>query len=96
MLNSLNIVPIINTNDAVSPPMFIEHDEATPGSGSKKVSGICIHNEMSFMLSCSNSSIHPSHNRVRIEPLIVKALLMRINRIRITILQIKFRSCNRY
>lgn len=31
-------MPIINTNDAVSPPMFIEHDETTPGSGSKKVS----------------------------------------------------------
>lgn len=38
VINSLNIVPIINTNDAVSPPMFIEHDETTPGSGSKKVS----------------------------------------------------------
>lgn len=36
-LISLNIVPIINTNDAVSPPMFIVDEEVyTPGS--KKVS----------------------------------------------------------
>lgn len=34
-LISLNIVPIINTNDAVSPPMFIEHDEVS--STGKKV-----------------------------------------------------------
>lgn len=35
-LISLNVVPIINTNDAVSPPMFVEHDEVT--STGKKVS----------------------------------------------------------
>lgn len=34
-LISLNIVPIINTNDAVSPPMFVEHDEVS--STGKKV-----------------------------------------------------------
>lgn len=33
-LISLNIVPIVNTNDAVSPPMFIMDDETT---NSKKV-----------------------------------------------------------
>lgn len=36
-LISLNVVPIINTNDAVSPPMFVEHDEVA--AGGKKVSG---------------------------------------------------------
>lgn len=36
-LISLNIVPIINTNDAVSPPMFVEHNEPAPdGRGTKK------------------------------------------------------------
>lgn len=34
-LISLNIVPIINTNDAVSPPMFIVDDDLP--AGSKKV-----------------------------------------------------------
>lgn len=34
----MNIVPIINTNDAVSPPMFVEHDDVAPGAkGTKKV-----------------------------------------------------------
>lgn len=37
-LISLNVVPIINTNDAVSPPMFVEHDEVA--SGGKKVFAI--------------------------------------------------------
>jgi hypothetical protein len=36
-LISLNIVPIINTNDAVSPPMFIV-DEEVSGYGTKRVS----------------------------------------------------------
>lgn len=36
-LISLNIVPIINTNDAVSPPMFVEHNDPAPdGRGAKK------------------------------------------------------------
>lgn len=35
-LISLNIVPIINTNDAVSPPMFIV-DEEVKVKGSKRV-----------------------------------------------------------
>lgn len=34
---SLNIVPIVNTNDAVSPPMYIHDDTVVPGTG-KKVS----------------------------------------------------------
>lgn len=36
-LISLNIVPIINTNDAVSPPMFVVEEEI-PVKGSKRVS----------------------------------------------------------
>lgn len=36
-LISLNIVPIINTNDAVSPPMFVVEEEV-PVKGSKRVS----------------------------------------------------------
>ena len=36
-LISLNIVPIVNTNDAVSPPMYIHDDTVVPGTG-KKVS----------------------------------------------------------
>lgn len=52
-LISLNIVPIINTNDAVSPPMFIEHDEATPGSGSKKGIAIKDNDSLSAMLAAN-------------------------------------------
>lgn len=40
-LISLNIVPIINTNDAVSPPMIVEQDDIVPvapgAKGAKKV-----------------------------------------------------------
>lgn len=34
-LISLNVVPIINTNDAVSPPMYIHDDSVVPGTGKK-------------------------------------------------------------
>lgn len=34
-LISLNIVPIVNTNDAVSPPMYIHDDTVVPGTGKK-------------------------------------------------------------
>ncbi|KOB64944.1 Glutamate semialdehyde dehydrogenase, partial [Operophtera brumata] len=34
-LISLNIVPIVNTNDAVSPPMYIHDDTMVPGTGKK-------------------------------------------------------------
>uniref|UniRef100_A0A1A9WE28 AA_kinase domain-containing protein n=1 Tax=Glossina brevipalpis TaxID=37001 RepID=A0A1A9WE28_9MUSC len=34
-LISLNIVPIINTNDAVSPPMFLKDDDVPPGTKKK-------------------------------------------------------------
>lgn len=36
-LISLNIVPIINTNDAVSPPMYMKVDEEVKVKGSKRV-----------------------------------------------------------
>lgn len=36
-LISLNIVPIINTNDAVSPPMFIVEDDMPAGSKKVKI-----------------------------------------------------------
>lgn len=36
-LISLNIVPIINTNDAVSPPMYMKIDEEVKVKGSKRV-----------------------------------------------------------
>lgn len=44
-LISLNIVPIINTNDAVSPPMFVVEEEVLV-KGSKRVS--CNFNECLF------------------------------------------------
>lgn len=43
-LISLNIVPIINTNDAVSPPMYIA-DEEVSSTGTKKVRSL---NEKDF------------------------------------------------
>lgn len=36
-LLSLNIIPIINTNDAVSPPMVVETDDVAETDGAKKV-----------------------------------------------------------
>ncbi|XP_067647462.1 delta-1-pyrroline-5-carboxylate synthase isoform X2 [Eurosta solidaginis] len=48
-LISLNIVPIINTNDAVSPPMFIKDDELPVGS--KKGIAIQDNDSLAAMLS---------------------------------------------
>ncbi|EDW70660.1 delta-1-pyrroline-5-carboxylate synthase [Drosophila virilis] len=48
-LISLNIVPIINTNDAVSPPMFIRDDE--PAGGARKGIPIKDNDSLSAMLA---------------------------------------------
>ncbi|XP_018796152.1 PREDICTED: delta-1-pyrroline-5-carboxylate synthase [Bactrocera latifrons] len=48
-LISLNIVPIINTNDAVSPPMFLKDDDLPVGS--KKGIAIKDNDSLSAMLS---------------------------------------------
>uniref|UniRef100_A0A1B0FQZ3 Delta-1-pyrroline-5-carboxylate synthase n=1 Tax=Glossina morsitans morsitans TaxID=37546 RepID=A0A1B0FQZ3_GLOMM len=48
-LISLNIVPIINTNDAVSPPMFLKDDDIPPGT--KKGIPIKDNDSLSAMLS---------------------------------------------
>lgn len=48
-LISLNIVPIINTNDAVSPPMFLKDDDVPPGT--KKGIPIKDNDSLSAMLS---------------------------------------------
>ncbi|EDV41280.1 uncharacterized protein Dana_GF10939, isoform A [Drosophila ananassae] len=48
-LISLNIVPIINTNDAVSPPMFIRDDE--PAGGARRGIPIKDNDSLSAMLA---------------------------------------------
>lgn len=50
-LISLNVVPIINTNDAVSPPMFVEHDEVA--SGGKKSIAIKDNDSLAAMLAAN-------------------------------------------
>ncbi|XP_055307359.1 delta-1-pyrroline-5-carboxylate synthase [Sitodiplosis mosellana] len=53
-LISLNIVPIINTNDAVSPPMFVEHDDVAPGAkGTKKGIQIRDNDSLSALLAAN-------------------------------------------
>ncbi|XP_031625727.1 delta-1-pyrroline-5-carboxylate synthase isoform X2 [Contarinia nasturtii] len=53
-LISLNIVPIINTNDAVSPPMFVEHDDVAPGAkGAKKGIQIRDNDSLSALLAAN-------------------------------------------
>ncbi|KAG5682345.1 hypothetical protein PVAND_011702 [Polypedilum vanderplanki] len=49
-LISLNIVPIINTNDAVSPPMFVVEEEV-PVKGSKRGISIKDNDSLAAMLS---------------------------------------------
>lgn len=59
-LISLNIVPIVNTNDAVSPPMYIHDDTVVPGTG-KKVSNIQPYeNKMSQLLLLEGKNIDNS------------------------------------
>jgi delta-1-pyrroline-5-carboxylate synthetase len=50
-LISLNIVPIINTNDAVSPPMFVVEEEV-PVKGSKRVSFTHFWNVKLIYIAC--------------------------------------------
>ncbi|CAH2047432.1 unnamed protein product, partial [Iphiclides podalirius] len=54
-LISLNIVPIINTNDAVSPPMYIHDDSVVPGTG-KKGLGIKDNDSLSALLAAEVQS----------------------------------------
>ncbi|KAI8421887.1 hypothetical protein MSG28_009818 [Choristoneura fumiferana] len=49
-LISLNIVPIINTNDAVSPPMFVHDDTVVPGTGKKGI-GLKDNDSLSALLA---------------------------------------------
>ncbi|CAK1585608.1 unnamed protein product [Parnassius mnemosyne] len=49
-LISLNIVPIINTNDAVSPPMYIHDDSVVPGTGKKGI-GLKDNDSLSALLA---------------------------------------------
>lgn len=54
-LISLNIVPIINTNDAVSPPMYIHDDTVVPGTGKKVSRKIAV--IVSFQRECTQSVV---------------------------------------
>ncbi|XP_068633783.1 delta-1-pyrroline-5-carboxylate synthase isoform X1 [Battus philenor] len=54
-LISLNIVPIINTNDAVSPPMYIHDDTVVPGTGKKGI-GIKDNDSLSALLAAEVQS----------------------------------------
>lgn len=54
-LISLNIVPIINTNDAVSPPMYIHDDSVVPGTGKKGI-GIKDNDSLSALLAAEVQS----------------------------------------
>ncbi|KAJ2951146.1 hypothetical protein O0L34_g5537 [Tuta absoluta] len=54
-LISLNIVPIINTNDAVSPPMFIRDDTMVPGTGKKGI-GLKDNDSLSALLAAEIQS----------------------------------------
>ncbi|XP_053604369.1 delta-1-pyrroline-5-carboxylate synthase isoform X2 [Plodia interpunctella] len=49
-LISLNIVPIVNTNDAVSPPMYIHDDTMVPGTGKKGI-GLKDNDSLSALLA---------------------------------------------
>ncbi|RVE53123.1 hypothetical protein evm_002220 [Chilo suppressalis] len=54
-LISLNIVPIVNTNDAVSPPMYIHDDSVVPGTGKKGI-GIKDNDSLSALLAAEIQS----------------------------------------
>ncbi|XP_032516398.1 delta-1-pyrroline-5-carboxylate synthase isoform X1 [Danaus plexippus] len=54
-LISLNIVPIVNTNDAVSPPMYIHDDTVVPGTGKKGI-GIKDNDSLSALLAAEVQS----------------------------------------
>ncbi|XP_013193647.2 delta-1-pyrroline-5-carboxylate synthase isoform X2 [Amyelois transitella] len=54
-LISLNIVPIVNTNDAVSPPMYIHDDTVVPGTGKKGI-GIKDNDSLSALLAAEIQS----------------------------------------
>ncbi|XP_049872426.1 delta-1-pyrroline-5-carboxylate synthase isoform X1 [Pectinophora gossypiella] len=54
-LISLNIVPIINTNDAVSPPMYIQDDSIVPGTGKKGI-GLKDNDSLSALLAAEIQS----------------------------------------
>ncbi|KAL0880342.1 hypothetical protein ABMA27_002788 [Loxostege sticticalis] len=54
-LISLNIVPIVNTNDAVSPPMYIHDDTVVPGTGKKGI-GLKDNDSLSALLAAEIQS----------------------------------------